>query len=338
MALGTISFGGQSQVSGYALAVSIYDTLDPNFLDVKYPKRLWEKVFKGQTVTNINAGAQNWVRMSKDKRGQAAFQGNIPGANIPRVGLSIGALTTPLAASAIGADITNEDARQYKAGNLGTLPQDLQEAMQIGLSNLVEVTTFFGDVNVGFNPFLSYTGITVVSAALNGGGTSRLWSAKTGLEIWQDINSALTTFWTNSNTIMVADAVYVPPAQYALLQQPLTVGGVVVSSSVLKYLKENNIAVAEGVDEMSGSQDGKDGKGGELKILPIRYLKGAGVGGLDRMIVMKHDKDYQAIPIPLPPQMQAPVPKELGSTLIAEQKHGSLAIFQQASVLYVDGI
>jgi hypothetical protein len=319
-----INFGSQAQVTGYALAVSIYDTLDPNFLDVIYPPRLWEKVFKGQIVTNINAGAQNWVRMTKDKRGVAAFQGNIPGQNIPRVGLSIGALTTPLAASAVGADIWNEDARQYKAGNLGSLPQDLQEAMAIACANLIEVTTFFGDVNVGFNPFLSYTGITVVSAALDGAGTSRLWSAKTAMEIFTDINSALASFWTNSNTLFNADTIYLPPAQYALLQQPfiLTSGGAYMS--VLEYVKKNNIAVAN--------------DGGELRIECIRYLKGAGAGGLDRMIVMKHDKDYQAVPVPMAYQLQAPVPKELGSTLIAEQKHGSLAIFQQASVMYVDGI
>jgi hypothetical protein len=321
---GTISFGSQAQVTGYALCVSIYDTLDPNFLDVQYPPRLWEKVFKGQVVSNINAGAQNWIRMTKDKRGQAAFQANIPGMNIPKVGLSIGALSTPLCASAIGADVTNEDARQYKAGNLGTLPQDLQEAMNIGMANLVEVTTFFGDVNVGFNPFLSYTGITMVSAAPVGTGNATAWTAKTALQIWQDINSALTTFWTNSNSLFTADSVYLPMSQYALLQQPLTVGGVVVSSSILKYLKENNIALANGE--------------GDLKIEALRYLRGAGAGGLDRMIVMKHNKDYQALPIPMGPQMQAPVPKELGSTLVAEQKHGSLAIFQQASVLYVDGI
>ena len=32
--------------------------------------------------------------------------------------------------------------------------------------------------------------------------------------------AALASFWTNSNTLFNADTIYLPPAQYALLQQP----------------------------------------------------------------------------------------------------------------------
>ena len=329
------TYGSQSQVTGAALAISIFSQVDPNFLDVKYPERLWKKVMQGQIDTSTNAGAQNRVKRTKDRQGAAAFQGNIAGANVPRVGLSIGAITSPLAASAIGAVITNEDARQYKFGQLGTLPQDLQFAMAEGCENLIENTTFFGDSSVGFVGWLSYTGIAAGNVAVSGnsanragpdGGTTStttVWTSKYPYAIWYDVNYALVQMYLNSNTLFVPDTVYLPPKQMAALQQPFVVGGVAVATSIRKYLLENNFS---------------NDMGKQLKIEAIRYLTGAGASGTDRMVVMCHDKEHQEISMPLPYTLQAPVPVELGSVLVAEQKHGSFVCYQPGTMLYQDGI
>jgi hypothetical protein len=317
------TYGSQSQVTGAALAISIFSSVDHNFLDVEYPERLWKKVMGSQVNGSVNAGAQNHVRMVKDYQAAAAFQGNTPGSNIPRVGLSIGAITSPLAVSAIGADITNEDARQYKFGQLGTLPQDLQAAMVEGCQNLIESTFFFGDASVGFIAWLSYTGITVITVPSTGTGSSPLWTAKTPYQIWYDINTALAYMYISTNTLFVPDTIYLPPAQFLLLQQPYVIGGVAVATSILKYVLENNVANALGKT---------------LKIEPIRYLAGAGTSATDRAVVMCHDKKYQEIAMPLPYTLQAPVPYGLGSSLFAEQKHGTYACYQPGTMLYMDGL
>ena len=72
--------------------------------------------------------------------------------------------------------------------------------------------------------------------------------------------------------------------------------------------------------------------------MPIRYLVGVGTGSTaSRGVFIAHDSKYQEMAFPLPYTLQAPVPIPLGATLIAEQKHGSFACFQPASMFYMDG-
>jgi hypothetical protein len=317
-----ISYGSQTNVTGNSLAISIFSSLDPTFLSVEYPERLWKKVIGKQINSGVNAGAQNHVHLVKDRHGAAAFMSPVRGANIPRVGVSMGAITVPLAVSAVGADITNEDARQYEFGNLGSLPQDLQVAMQDACENLIEAAFFFGDSSVNFNSFMAYTGVTVITVANNAGATSKLWTAKTALEIWADINTGIAYMYNASNTLFIPDTLYLPPSKFILLQQPMTIGGVAIGMSIQKYLEQNNAAVA---------------LGGTFKIEPIRYLVNAGSTGIiDRGIFVHHDKKYQEMAFPLPYTMQAPVPIPLGATMVAEQKFGSFACYQPASMLYMD--
>jgi hypothetical protein len=79
-------------------------------------------------------------------------------------------------------------------------------------------------------------------------------------------------------------------------------------------------------------------RGQDLEIIPIRYLKGAGVAGVDRMVIQDRSKRNQGLPFPMPYTVQPPVPVALGADFYAEQKHGSYFIRQNLSTLYVDGI
>ena len=324
-----VTYGSQANVQGNALAISIFSALDSQFLHVQYPERLWKTVIGSQINTSISAGAQNYVHLVKDYQGAAAFMSPVRGANVPRVNLSLGAITTPLCVIGVAADVTNEDARQYAQGNLGTLPQDLQYAMREAHENLWEATFFFGDASIGFQPWMNYTGIYTQTAAATGTGSpaTTSWANKTPLEIWADINAALTTFYLNSNTLFIADTIYLPPLQYAALQQPFAIGsGPVLATSILEYVLKNNIS----------TQLGKT-----LKIVPIRYLAAQsthGDGSSGRAVLMEHDKRYQEMAIPLPYTIQPPVPALFGATLAAESKIGSFACYQPGSMMYLDGI
>lgn len=321
------TYGTQPNVTAQELAFSIYTDVDAAFFDVEHPEHDWYKVVtEDMVISSINPGATSYAARVRDRQGTAAFVGKNENNNIPKVGQSIGAIEIPLAASAVGATLNNEDARQFQFGFNSNLAQDLGETMREACDNLIEQTTFFGDPAVGFRGFLNYDGITVTNAASNGAGTpSTKWEDKTPRQIIDDVNNAITKVWKDSKGLFLPNIVFLPMAQYALLANlPFELNTSVAFSSALTYLKTNNLYTNR--------------RGGELEIVPLRYLAGAGATGTDRMVVQDRSKKNQGMPFPLPYTVQQPVPVPLGAEFYAEQKHGSYFIKQKLSTLYVDGI
>jgi len=320
------SFTAGASQTGAELAISIYDQVNSTFMDVKYADLLWRDIIgDDQVKTDINPGAQNYVQPIRDQVGAAQFMGK--GAsprNIPSVSVSLGALTIPMAWSATSAAITNEDARVYEHGNLGSLAQDLGKVQRKACENLIETSVFFGAAEVGFEGFLSYTGVTASNVAATGTGFSTLWSAKTGSQIIDDVNAAIKKVMEDTKYIFNPGTIYLPPAQFFALQVPLVVGGVAVATSILEWIKKNNAYTAW--------------TGNELTIKPIRYLAGAGANGTNRMVVMEKSAEYQYLPFPMPFKLGAPVPEALGASFYAEQKFGSYAVIHKGSMQYFDGI
>lgn len=323
--MSNFTYGSQSNVNALELAFSIYTDVDDAFFDVEYPEHDWYKVLKEDQINNnINPGATTYAARIRDRQGTAAFVGKNENNNIPKVSQSIGAIEIPMAASAVGATLNNEDARQYNFGFNSNLAQDLGECMRTACDNLIEQTVFFGDPSVGFRGFLNYDGITVTNAP-NGASGYATWDKKTAQEMIKDVNDAITKVWEDSKGVFLPNVVFMPLAQYSLLNNtPFVLNGNVAFSSALTYLKTNNMYTNR--------------RGGELEIIPIRYLKGAGVGSANRMVVQDRSKKNQGMPFPMPYTVQAPVPVPLGAEFYAEQKHGSYYIAQKFSTLYVDGI
>ena len=321
------NFTASTNQTGAELAVSIFDQVNSKFMDVLYADLMWREIVEtSQVKTDINPGAQNYVQPIRDRTGAAQFMGK--GAsprNIPSVGVTLGALTIPMAWSATSASITNEDARVYEHGNLGSLAQDLGGVMRQACENLIETATVFGAPEVGFQSWLSYSGVTATTAAATGTGSATTWASKTAALMVADVNSAISLMYTSTNTIFIPNTVFLPPAQFMLLATtPMVIGGAALAQSALEYLKKNNSFTA-----LTGK---------ELKIKSIRYLKGAGASSTDRMVLQDVNPNYQYLPFPMPFKMGAPVPEALGASFYAEQKFGSYAILQLGTTLYVDGI
>lgn len=327
----SITYGGQKAVTAQEVAFSIYTAVDSAFYDVQYPEQDWYKVVKDdQIIDNINAGAQNYGYMVRDRQGSAAFVGQAENNNIPMVAQSIGAGVVPLAASAVGARINNEDARQWQFGFNGNLAQELGEIMRVACDNLIETSTMFGDAAVGFRGFINYPDVVITNAAASEAvPASTEWKDKTAYEMIKDVQSAIRSVYLRTRTVMLPNVVFLPPEQFSMLNDtPFTLGtggATAAFSSALDYLKRNNLYT-----QLRG--------GAELEIIPIRYLQGAGVNGANRMVVQARDKRNQILPFPMPYQVQAPVPVPLGAEFYSEQKHGSYAMLQPQATIYVDGI
>lgn len=321
------TYGSQGNVQAADIAFSIHTAVDSSFYDVLYPDKEWYNILnEDQVMEDINAGATSYSYITRDKHGTAAFIGSGPNDNIPMVGQSAGAVQVPIAYSAVGAEITNEDARQYQFGFNGNLAQDLGEAMRTACDNLVETSVIFGYEPLGLQPWINYPGITATTAASNGATTpSTKWADKTAQQIARDINSALTAMWENSRTLFKPLDVFIPLAQFAYLSDlPVVIGNTGTAETAINWIPKNNIMY-----QLTGN---------ELRLHPSRYLKGAGSGGTDRMVIMDRKREYQCLPFPLPYLLSQPIPKPLAAQWYAEQKFGSFHVRQQGSMMYVDGI
>ena len=319
-----ITYGSHENVTASDIAFSIHTAVDAAFYDVLYPEHEWYNVLsEDQIMRDINPGATQYAYISRDRQGAASFIGNGPNANIPMVAQSAGAVNVPVAYAAVGAVITNEDAREYTFGFNGNLSQDLGETMRVACDNLTEQSFFYGNADMNFQPFLNYAGVTATTVPQGESGKTE-WKDKTPLEIFNDINNALTKMWQDSRTIFKPTIIYVPLAQYALLSQPAVIGGVGMLTSIKEYTIAN--ATVAGI------------AGKPLEILPLRYLAGAGASGADRMIVWDRDRRNQCMPMPMPYTLQAPVPAPLAAEFYAEMKIGSFHVRQAGSIAYYDGI
>lgn len=325
--------GAASNVTAADIAFSISTQLDNEFYDVLYPDREWYNVvLEEQIYSDVNPGATSYAYMSRNRHGAAAFIGHGPNNDIPMVGQSLGAVQVPIAYAAVGAEVTNEDARQYAFGVNGNLAQDLGQAMREACDNLMEVAILFGVPDLGFGGWINYPGINVMTPKASAGTpASTAWADKTPIEIVNDVNMALTAIWKNSRTIFKPTTVFLPLDQYALITStPMVIGGTSQSSgtgiavNIIDYLAKNNIMY-----RITGK---------ELEIIPSRYLGGAGAGGTDRMVIMDRRKENQIMPFPLPYQLSEPQPKPLAVAWYAENKFGSYHVRQQGSMAYVDGI
>lgn len=312
------SAGGHSQITASELIVGVFDQVESGFYDAQYPEILWRTVLpEGSVKTDINPGAINYVYRSRDIKGMGQFVQGDPN-NIPRVGQVVGQVTVPILDAAVGATLTDAEARRYQYGYQTALAQDYGEIMKKAADYHVERTFFFGNAAAGFVPFLDYPTVDKIPVDP--------WSGKGPDEWVKDINDALTTVWTNSKTIHLPDTVFLPPSKFAMLTAAYVIGtgSVGIAVSAMEYLKKNNIYTAN--------------TGKELNIKSLRYLEGAGVAGVDRCIIMEWNPRNYVLPFPLAYQLAQPVPIPLGVDMFAEYIFGSFNVRYPMAMAYVDGI
>lgn len=327
------TYGGQSNITAADIAFDLTTQIDSQFYDVLYPDREWYNIIKEEQIySDINPGATSYAYMSRNRHGAAAFIGHGVNNDIPMVGQSMGAVQVPIAYAAVGAEVTNEDARQYSFGVNGNLAEDLGVAMREACDNLMEVSIIFGVPDLGFHGWINYPGIDIITPQPSEGTpSSTKWEDKTPTEIVNDINMALTAVWKKTRTIFKPTTIFMPLDQYALISSvPMVIGqtssasGTGIAVNIIDYVAKNNIMYRV--------------TGKELEIIPSRYLSGAGTAGSDRMVIMDRRKENQILPFPLPYQLSEPQPKPLAVAWYAENKFGSYHVRQQGSMAYVDGI
>lgn len=216
-----------------------------------------------------------------------------------------------------------DEAKLQQIGrNLG---QILDEGLRLHYNKMIDRNVYVGISKTGTEGLVNNSLITSGLAALNAGGTSRLWIDKTPVEILNDVNSALTSAWATSeyDVTGIPNRVLVDPQNFAYINS--TIVSDAGNRSILDYLLENNIAVSQGQT---------------LDIQPSRWCIGAGAGSTQRMVCYRDDENrvHMDSTVPLTRVMTSPnVSSAAYETLYAAQ-FGQVKFLYTQCARYVDGI
>ncbi|HAI51409.1 MAG TPA: hypothetical protein DCM53_20140, partial [Enterobacteriaceae bacterium] len=140
-------------------------------------------------------------------------------------------------------------------------------------------------------------------------------------EIRASINKVLSDAWAATGYTLVPRDLLLPPEQFALLSSIIvsTAG----NQSLLSYLRENTIAYHQ--------------NGVPLNIRAVKWLKGAGVGGTDRMVAYTNDKKY--VRFPMVPLLSVPIQyRGIYQLTTYYGKLGAVESPYPETMAYVDGI
>lgn len=246
-----------------------------------------------------NPNGKNWI--GKDSTAIAGPNVDIAKTGFPLTlwGMELGWTVVELAAAAkVGRPI---DTQKY-------------DAMQLKWNMDTDEQVYRGDSQLGVKGLLNYSGVAFTNAP-------KTWTTSTPDEIRASINLLLSNAWAASGYTIVPRDLLLPPEQFALLSS------IIVSSagnqSLLTYLRENTIAFHQ--------------NGVPLNIRAVKWLKGAGTGGTDRMMAYTNDKKF--VRFPMVPLLSVPVQyRGIYQLTTYYGKLGAVESPYPETMAYLDGI
>ncbi|HHS9970040.1 TPA: DUF2184 domain-containing protein [Raoultella ornithinolytica] len=195
-------------------------------------------------------------------------------------------------------------------------PIDTQkyDGMQLKWNMDTDEQVYIGDSAKGAKGLLNLVQVTPTNA-------TKTWATSTADEIRASINQVLSNAWARSAYSKVPEDLLIPPEQYSFIAS--TIVSSAGNQSLLTYLETNTIAY---------HQNGKP-----LNIRPVKWMKGRGVGGTDRMVAYTNDKKF--VRFPMVPLQSVPIQyRGLYQLVTYYGKLGAVEPVYPETLNYMDGI
>ena len=247
---------------------------------------------------------------------------------ITGIALDIGKTTTPL--TLWGMEVKYTLPELESALKLGR-PIDAQkyEGMQLKWNMDIDEQVYIGDTGLNLKGLVNADTVvgSVTNVPADGSGSSTQFVNKTPVQILRDVNEILATTWAQSAWSVIPNELRLPPVQYGYLVSNLVSSA--GNTSILEYLKQNNLA----------KQNGQ-----ELNIQPLKYLIGGGVGGTlgtpgthDRMVA--YTKDRKRVRFPMTTLQRTPLEyRSLFQITTYYARLGGIEFPYPETISYRDGV
>lgn len=176
-----------------------------------------------------------------------------------------------------------------------------------------------GESANGIIGLLGNTNITNTQAPLNGGSTSRLWSAKTADEILADVLLMVTTIRTLTKGVHQANTLLLPITQYNKLAG--TPRSTYSDTTLLKFIQqENNVYGLDMVDWLPGELDT------------------SGTGSSAQALAYERDPEVIELRIPLEMTTHPPQFRNLEFLVPVEAENGGVVVRYPLACMKLYGI
>ena len=164
--------------------------------------------------TSANPWIPSFTYFSMDGAGQAAwFAGGAQDMQLTDVVRSKFETSVQMAGIGYRYDLEELSIAQMMGHNLR---DDKASYARQAAEKFIDTVALFGDAKVGFSGLVNNSSVTPVTAAATGTSSSTNWDDKTGEQILADVNDALSTIYTGTKELEMADTVLMPVA-YLLL-------------------------------------------------------------------------------------------------------------------------
>lgn len=247
-----------------------------------------------------NPNGKNWIGINSTAIAGVNVDINRTGFPLNLWGMELGWTVVELAAAAqVGRPI---DTQKF-------------DGMQLKWQMDTDEQVYVGDTQMGVKGLTNYNNVFLTNA-------SAAWTEQTDPNVIRAaINSLLSQAWTNSAYTVVPTDLLLPPAQFSVLSSILVSSA--GNQSLLTYLSTNTIAFHQ--------------NGVPLNIRAVKWLKGAGVGGKDRMVAYTNLEKY--VRFPMVPLLSVPIQyRGIYQLTTYYGKLGAVESPYPETLAYMDGI
>lgn len=284
----------------------------------------WGRDIKLRAGITMSNESTSFIRSAFAGAGTLGSVGNMPWISaettaIPGVSINGQKVVLPLRLLAREVSFTSVELERSQ---LTGQPIDAQKLD--ALNTLYQMNTdqmvYKGSTDVGATGLINSAEVTIYDVP-NGISGSPLWANKTPDEILADVNALIQGAWQASAYAVCPSKLLLPPLQFSYIasQKVSSAGNV----SILKFLKENCIAL---------SVNGK-----ELDIQPVKWLTGAGVGDVNRMVAYTNEEDRVRFPM-VPIRRETAYYQGIRFTAPYLWAFGQMELVYPETVRYGDGI
>ncbi|VXD05820.1 conserved hypothetical protein [Enterobacterales bacterium 8AC] len=247
-----------------------------------------------------NPNGKNWIGINSTAINGLNIDINKTGFPLTLWGMELGWTVVELAAAQqVGRPV---DSQKY-------------EGMQLKWQMDTDEQVYIGDSSLGVQGMLNYNGVLTTNAV-------GAWTESSDPAVIRAaINSLLSAAWAKSAYTMVPTDLLLPPEKFAILSSILVSSA--GNQSLLTYLTTNTIAFHQ--------------NGVPLNIRAVKWLKGAGVGGKDRMMAYTNDRKF--IRFPMVPLRNVPIQyRGIHQLTTYYGKLGAVESPYVETLAYMDGI
>ena len=214
-----------------------------------------------------------------------------------------------------------------KASFIGrSLDQLLQDGVRMAYDKHMDENVYLGLPAYGTTGLVNHPDVAETTVASNGASTpSTKWPDKTPEQILADVNSAITAVWAAAeyDEDAMPNHILLPYEQYTYILNTKVTD--LATETILDFILKNNVAA-------------KNGK--SLYVGAVRWCKGAGTGGSDRMVVyVNHERFLQVEElVPLIRALSQPNAAHFCYDTAYAANLSEVELFYPQTMMYFDGI